>query len=162
MLLRVKLTRLEEVTKRYRKLTWRMNGPGSPTTLQHGREADSEGGWGSYPGGNSVDSGGAGGNGAPASGIINVHARVERARHNRGADGLPKNALTRPLATAGRRIRSPNRFEWERTHDSAKFLESFYFQYGHGSIADLGHLTMCFEGVSELAATEIVNDHPES
>ncbi len=45
--------------------------------------------------------------------------------------------------------------EWVRTHDSQKFLESFYFQYGHASIADLGHTVMCFEGISELAATEI-------
>jgi thymidylate synthase ThyX len=45
--------------------------------------------------------------------------------------------------------------DWVRTHDSAKFLESFYFQYGHASIADLGHTVVCFEGVSELAATEI-------
>ncbi len=45
--------------------------------------------------------------------------------------------------------------EWVRTHDSQKFLESFYFQYGHASIADLGHAVVCFEGVSELAATEI-------
>src|SRR5262245_3850050 len=44
--------------------------------------------------------------------------------------------------------------EWVRTHDSAKFLESFYFQYGHASIADLGHVVLCFEGISELAATE--------
>jgi thymidylate synthase ThyX len=48
--------------------------------------------------------------------------------------------------------------EWVRTHDSAKFLESFYFQYGHGSIADLGHVALCFEGVSELAATEIEDE----
>ena len=47
---------------------------------------------------------------------------------------------------------------WVRTHDSAKFLESFYFQYGHASIADLGHVVMCFEGVSELAATEIEDE----
>ena len=45
--------------------------------------------------------------------------------------------------------------EWVRTHNSQKFLESFYFQYGHASIADLGHTVMCFEGISELAATEI-------
>jgi thymidylate synthase ThyX len=45
--------------------------------------------------------------------------------------------------------------EWVRRHDSTKFLESFYFQYGHASIADLGHAAMCFEGISELAATEI-------
>ncbi|MCC6345193.1 MAG: FAD-dependent thymidylate synthase [Bryobacterales bacterium] len=48
--------------------------------------------------------------------------------------------------------------EWVRTHDSRKFLESFYFQYGHASIADLGHLAVCFEGVSELAATEIEDE----
>jgi thymidylate synthase ThyX len=45
--------------------------------------------------------------------------------------------------------------EWVRTHNSEKFLESFYFQYGHASIADLGHAVVCFEGISELAATEI-------
>ena len=44
---------------------------------------------------------------------------------------------------------------WVRTHDSQRFLESFYFQYGHASIADLGHAVLCFEGLSELAATEI-------
>ena len=48
--------------------------------------------------------------------------------------------------------------DWVRTHDSQKFLESFYFQYGHASIADLGHVTMCFEGISELAATEIEDE----
>jgi thymidylate synthase ThyX len=48
--------------------------------------------------------------------------------------------------------------EWVRAHDSAKFLESFYFQYGHASIADLGHVVMCFEGVSELAAVEIEDE----
>jgi thymidylate synthase ThyX len=45
--------------------------------------------------------------------------------------------------------------DWVRSHDSQKFLESFYFQYGHASIADLGHTVMCFEGISELAASEI-------
>jgi thymidylate synthase ThyX len=45
--------------------------------------------------------------------------------------------------------------DWVRTHDSMKFLESFYFQYGHASIADLGHTVLCFEGLSELAATEV-------
>ncbi len=44
--------------------------------------------------------------------------------------------------------------DWVRTHNSEKFLESFYFQYGHASIADLGHLVICLEGISELAATE--------
>jgi thymidylate synthase ThyX len=48
--------------------------------------------------------------------------------------------------------------EWVRTHDSTKFLESFYFGYGHASIADLGHVVLCFEGISELAATEIEDE----
>lgn len=48
--------------------------------------------------------------------------------------------------------------DWVRTHDSQKFLESFYFQYGHASIADLGHIAVCFEGISELAATEVEDE----
>jgi thymidylate synthase ThyX len=48
--------------------------------------------------------------------------------------------------------------DWVRTHDSQKFLESFYFQYGHASIADLGHVVMCFEGISEVAATEVEDE----
>ncbi len=48
--------------------------------------------------------------------------------------------------------------EWVRNHDSNKFLEHFYFQYGHASIADLGHTVLCFEGISELAATEIEDE----
>lgn len=48
--------------------------------------------------------------------------------------------------------------DWVRNHDSAKFLDSFYFQYGHASIADLGHVVMCFEGISELVATEVEDE----
>lgn len=48
--------------------------------------------------------------------------------------------------------------KWVRDHDSAKFLESFYFQYGHASIADLGHVVLSFEGISELAATEVEDE----
>ncbi len=48
--------------------------------------------------------------------------------------------------------------EWVRGHSSAKFLDSYYFQYGHASIADLGHAVFCFEGVSELAAVEIEDE----
>lgn len=48
--------------------------------------------------------------------------------------------------------------EWVRSHDSSKFLDSFYFQYGHASIADLGHLAVCFEGISEIAAIEIEDE----
>jgi len=47
---------------------------------------------------------------------------------------------------------------WVRSHSSEKFLDSFYFQYGHASIADLGHAIFCFEGISELAAIEIEDE----
>jgi thymidylate synthase ThyX len=49
--------------------------------------------------------------------------------------------------------------DWVRAHNSASFLESFYFQYGHASIADLGHIVVCYEGMSELAATEIEDEN---
>src|SRR5919112_964945 len=72
---------------------------------------------------------------------------------------MPPEKLAYALA---RYSRSPDSIsdsiEWVRTHDSSKFFESFYFQYGHASIADLGHLVLCFEGVSELAATEIEDE----
>jgi thymidylate synthase ThyX len=72
---------------------------------------------------------------------------------------MPPEKIAYALA---RYSRSPDSIrdsvEWVRTHDSAKFLESFYFQYGHASIADLGHVTVCFEGVSELAVTEIEDE----
>jgi len=48
--------------------------------------------------------------------------------------------------------------DWVRSHNSRNFLESFYFQYGHQSIADLGHTVLCFEGISELAASEIEDE----
>lgn len=72
---------------------------------------------------------------------------------------MPPEKLAYALA---RYSRSPDSItdsiEWVRGHDSAKFLESFYFQYGHASIADLGHVSICFEGISELAATEIEDE----
>ena len=82
---------------------------------------------------------------------------------------MPKRVLTMsPMPpekcayALARYSRSPDSIrqsmEWVRTHDSQKFLESFYFQYGHASIADLGHIVMCFEGISELAATEVEDE----
>jgi thymidylate synthase ThyX len=73
--------------------------------------------------------------------------------------GVPPEKCAYALA---RYSRSPDSIrdsiEWVRSHDSTKFLDSFYFQYGHASIADLGHVVLCFEGISELAATEIEDE----
>jgi thymidylate synthase ThyX len=98
---------------------------------------------------------------------VSVASAVTPASDNAGAPAkrviavgpMPAEKCAYALA---RYSRSPDSIrdsiEWVRTHDSQKFLESFYFQYGHASIADLGHVVMCFEGISELAATEIEDE----
>lgn len=59
--------------------------------------------------------------------------------------------------------RSPDTIEnsirWVHAHSSERFWEQFYFAYGHASIADLGHVIVCFEDISELAAIR-VEDEP--
>ena len=58
--------------------------------------------------------------------------------------------------------RSPDSIEdslrWVHGHSSEKFWEQFYFAYGHASIADLGHVTVCLEGISELAAIRLEDE----
>ena len=41
---------------------------------------------------------------------------------------------------------------------ASDFLNTFYFQYGHRSIADLAHFPMAVENVSLLAAIEVVDE----
>ena len=84
---------------------------------------------------------------------------VEKRKRVLTLGAMPTEACAYALA---RYSRSPDSIrqslQWVRRHDSRRFLEHFYFQYGHASIADLGHLAMCFEGISELAATEIEDE----
>ena len=47
---------------------------------------------------------------------------------------------------------------WVDTHSEERFWESFYFDYGHASIADLGHVAVCLEEISELAAIEVLDE----
>jgi thymidylate synthase ThyX len=47
---------------------------------------------------------------------------------------------------------------WVHAHSSERFWEQFYFDYGHASIADLGHVILCFEGISELAAIHLQDE----
>jgi thymidylate synthase ThyX len=58
--------------------------------------------------------------------------------------------------------RSPDSIEaslqWVFEHSAGKFWEQFYFDYGHASIADLGHAVVCFENVSELAAIHVEDE----
>jgi thymidylate synthase ThyX len=39
-----------------------------------------------------------------------------------------------------------------------KFLNTFYFQYGHRSIADLAHIALAIERLSILAAIVVVDE----
>src|SRR5215471_18709278 len=44
------------------------------------------------------------------------------------------------------------------TQKAEKFLNAFYFQYGHRSIADLAHLALAIERLSILAAIELADE----
>ena len=39
-----------------------------------------------------------------------------------------------------------------------EFLNTFYFQYGHRSIADLAHVALAIEDISMLAAIAVVDE----
>lgn len=84
---------------------------------------------------------------------------ADKARRVVAVSPMPPEKSAYALA---RYSRSPDSIhqslEWVRGHDSQKFLESYYFQYGHASIADLGHAIFCFEGISELAAIAIEDE----
>ena len=51
-----------------------------------------------------------------------------------------------------------NSIKWVHGHSSEKFWEQFYFDYGHASIADLGHIIVCFEEITELAAIRLEDE----
>ena len=44
------------------------------------------------------------------------------------------------------------------TQKAEKFLNTFYFQYGHRSIADLAHIALAIERLSRLAAIVIADE----
>src|SRR5689334_19766752 len=44
------------------------------------------------------------------------------------------------------------------SQQAEKFLNTFYFQYGHRSIADLAHIAMALERLSILAAIIVVDE----
>ena len=44
------------------------------------------------------------------------------------------------------------------TQKAEKFLNTFYFQYGHRSIADLAHISLAVERLSILAAIEVADE----
>src|SRR6266516_5524629 len=44
------------------------------------------------------------------------------------------------------------------SQQAERFLNTFYFQYGHRSIADMAHLVVAFENISILAAIRLVDE----
>src|SRR5215210_4310362 len=44
------------------------------------------------------------------------------------------------------------------SQQAERFLNTFYFQYGHRSIADLAHLVVALENISILAAIRVVDE----
>lgn len=83
-----------------------------------------------------------------------------------GASGrvivLPPIPPEKQAYALARYSRSPDSItdslRWVHAHSAERFWEKFYFEYGHASIADLGHLAVCLEGVSELAAAEVLHE----
>ncbi|MGH7897346.1 MAG: FAD-dependent thymidylate synthase [Candidatus Binatia bacterium] len=67
-------------------------------------------------------------------------AAYEHARYSRSPDGIEASV------------------RWVFDHSAEKFWEQFYFEYGHASIADLGHVIVCFEDISELAAIHVEDE----
>lgn len=47
---------------------------------------------------------------------------------------------------------------WINSQKAADFLETFYFAYGHKSIADMAHITLALENISVLAAVAIEDE----
>jgi len=85
------------------------------------------------------------------------YARDESARQVFAVLGIPPEELAYTMASYSRSRRSfleSNRYI--TSQKAAQFLETFYFAYGHKSIADMAHVPLAIENVSILAAIEIV------
>lgn len=85
------------------------------------------------------------------------YARDETARNVFAVLGIPPEELAYTMASYSRSRRSfleSNRYITGQK--AANFLETFYFAYGHRSIADMAHIPLAIENVSILAAIEVV------
>ncbi len=72
--------------------------------------------------------------------------------------GVPPEVQAYAMAKYSRSRQSMRQSVTELSAQRAEqFLESFYFQYGHRSIADLAHLALAVENVSILAAIAVVD-----
>lgn len=73
--------------------------------------------------------------------------------------GWPPEALAYAFAMYSRSPLSIKESIAQITQEkSGKFLETYYFQYGHASIADNAHIPLACENISEIAAYELEDD----
>lgn len=73
--------------------------------------------------------------------------------------GIPPEELAYTMASYSRSRRSfleTNAFI--TSQKATRFLETFYFAYGHRSIADMAHVSMAIENISILCAIEVVSE----
>jgi len=82
---------------------------------------------------------------------IIIASEPHQTRHHRGSHA-PERAPTRWPATAAPRFHS-RLIDWGAQSRLAKIPGEFLFPVWPRSIANLAHTVMCFEGISELAAT---------
>lgn len=74
-------------------------------------------------------------------------------------DQVPPEVLAYAMARYSRSQRSLAEQLAEITGERAHaFLETFYYAYGHASIADLAHVALAIEDLSLLAAMEVVDE----
>ncbi len=73
--------------------------------------------------------------------------------------GVPPEVQAYAMAKYSRSAQSMRESIGELSEQQAEqFLDTFYFQYGHRSIADLAHLALAVEDISILAAIRLVDE----
>ena len=73
--------------------------------------------------------------------------------------GVPPEIQAYAMAKYSRSAQSMRESIGELSEQQAEqFLDTFYFQYGHRSIADLAHLALAVEDISILAAIRLVDE----
>ena len=79
--------------------------------------------------------------------------------HIYAVHGAPPEILAYGLAKYSRSAQSLDESIEELSAErTEKFLNTFYFQYGHRSIADLAHVAVALEDISILAAFNVVDE----
>ncbi len=85
------------------------------------------------------------------------YARDEAVRRVFAVLGIPPEEMAYTMASYSRSRRSfleTNAFI--NSQKATRFLETFYFAYGHRSIADMAHVPLAIENISILCAIEVV------